>query len=246
MLGKNLTIVKAENGNVLIKNNAADVLVSIPTGTPIELNNTLLQFRLGATAGGGIISFGASQVDNTQIEGNAAVPFTGTIQDLFAIMEGFVASPAGGGDANASNQNTQINIANAIKNDLTLSKNNIDLIKNSTTLQEKSKVRIIAQATNNARVLKVGNGTFCGFEIASSTTAKRYLKIYNKATNPNPLTDVSLLLATYDITAATGRTEIVTPVDCSNGVSVAIVTGIADNNNSSTVLNDFILTLFYQ
>lgn len=102
MLGKNLTIVKAENGNVLIYNDTPDLLVSIPTGTPIELNNTLLQFRLGLTAGGGVISFGANQVSQTQMEGSAAVPFTGTIQDLFAIMEEFVASPAGGGGGDAS------------------------------------------------------------------------------------------------------------------------------------------------
>jgi hypothetical protein len=253
MLGKNLTIVKAENGNVLIKNNADDILVSIPTGTPIELNNTLLQFRLGPTVGGGIIGFGASQVSETQTEGSAAVPFTGTIQDLFTIMEGFVASPAGSGGsgsggATSTNQLTQIAVANDIKANTTglATETTLQQLKNSSTLEGKSKVRIIAQATNNARVLKVGSGTFCGFEIASQTTAKRYLKIYNKATAPNPLTDAALLVATYEITAANGRKEIVTPANCPNGVSMAVVTGIADNNNAPTVLNDFILTLFYQ
>ena len=109
-LGKNLTIIKAENGNVLIQNSAADILASIPIGTPIELKDTLLEFRLGPTIVGGIISFGASQVDNTQTEPSAAIPFAGTIQDLFVIMQDFVAAPAsggGGGDASGAKQDEQ-------------------------------------------------------------------------------------------------------------------------------------------
>lgn len=107
-LGKNLTIYKAENGNVLILDNnlPPNVLVSFPTGTPVELQETLVTMKLGGVASENI-SLTVEQVDFVQLWNQAPTPFTGAItNDLMVLMQDFLANPAavGGGGATESTQ----------------------------------------------------------------------------------------------------------------------------------------------
>lgn len=107
-LGKNLTIYKAENGNVLILDNnlPPNVLVSFPTGTPVELQGTLVTMKLGGVANENI-SLAVEQVDFVQLWNQSPTPFTGAItNDLMLLMQDFLANPAaaGGGGATESTQ----------------------------------------------------------------------------------------------------------------------------------------------
>lgn len=85
-------------------------------------------------------------------------------------------------------------------------------------------------ASNNATVAKAGEGylhTVIGY---NSNAALRYLKFYNKATVPAPATDIPFMVIPLPPTTAFGINVMGQYFPA--GISYALVTGIAENDNT--------------
>lgn len=85
-------------------------------------------------------------------------------------------------------------------------------------------------ATNNATVAKATPGTLKSISAVNTTASVIYLKFYNKATAPTVGTDVPLLTIALP---ALATTNLDLNVAFSAGIGYALVTGAADNDNTS-------------
>jgi hypothetical protein len=110
---------------------------------------------------------------------------------------------------------------------------------------------LVAANSNNATALKASAGTVYSVQLASIGAAPAYLKFYNKATTPTCQTDpvVKQLIIPAASTAANGGgSNVSIPVgsDFSAGIAFCVVTGIADNDNTSVAAATFIINIDYK
>lgn len=85
-------------------------------------------------------------------------------------------------------------------------------------------------ATNNATLVKATPGTLRQIIAYNSTAAVIYLKIFNKATAPDPAADVPLLTL---VIPPTGGFVGDASAQFTAGIGIALVTGAADLNNTA-------------
>lgn len=105
-----------------------------------------------------------------------------------------------------------------------------------------SVTRAFSAASNNATVVKATPGVVHWIDVTNTNAAIRYFKLYNKATAPTVGTDVPV--ATYLIPATTGVVRVfydLTPLSFSAGIGFALVTGLADTDNTSATANDTLI-----
>ena len=105
----------------------------------------------------------------------------------------------------------------------------------------------IATASTNAAVVKASPGNLYTIVAIGFTSTVRYLKLYNKATTPTVGTDVPVM--TIPVPANIQAAGVVIPVsvgiDFSNGISMAITSGSADNDTGVVVAGDVVVNLVY-
>lgn len=95
-----------------------------------------------------------------------------------------------------------------------------------------------AAATNNATVVKAAAGRVYRASLYNAAATPRYLKFYNKATAPNPAADTPVWT---EYLPATSKTVIdFQGLVFSAGISLALVTGAGDTDNTSLTLADIL------
>lgn len=107
--------------------------------------------------------------------------------------------------------------------------------------------RAVSAANNNAAVIKASAGVVYGIHINNVNAAARYLKLYNKATTPAPATDNALLKLVIPLAPSSAVQNISFPagVAFTTGIGVALVTGIADTDNTSVAANEHMINVIY-
>lgn len=97
-------------------------------------------------------------------------------------------------------------------------------------------------ASNNATNLKASAAQVFYIVVYNTNAALRYLKLYNKATAPVPNTDAALVVMTIPIPPNGGvAIEVTAGINVfPNGLGYALVTGAADNDNTSVGAGDIV------
>jgi hypothetical protein len=109
--------------------------------------------------------------------------------------------------------------------------------------------QILSAASNNATAIKAGAGTL-GFLICFNlNAAAMYVKFYNKATAPDPASDTPVL--TVLVPGGTAGAGVCVPLPpqglaFSTGIGIAMVTGIANNNNTGVAASEVIAAYGYK
>jgi len=105
----------------------------------------------------------------------------------------------------------------------------------------------IGAASDNANVAKASAGNVYGIVAFNKSSTPVYLKLYNKATTPtNGDTPIERYMVPGN-TAGAGFV-IVHPkgVYCSAGISIRLVTGMADNDNTSPTASEQLINIDYK
>ncbi len=102
----------------------------------------------------------------------------------------------------------------------------------------------ISAASTNADTVKASAGLVTGYYLVNTNIAFRYVKLYDKASNPTVGTDVPLCV--YGIPGASAANlSLDPPAVFATGIAIAIVTGIADSDSAAVAANDAAVTLYF-
>jgi hypothetical protein len=109
--------------------------------------------------------------------------------------------------------------------------------------------RLISEATTNETVVKSSAGTITTISaVGMAEEAMSFLKLYDKATAPVLATDVPVM--TIPIPTHTQGAGIVIPIpnglNFSNGIALALTSGIEDTNAVATLANQVVLNFTYK
>lgn len=116
-----------------------------------------------------------------------------------------------------------------------------DLLRKSASASTYHK---ISAATTNADTVKASAGVVTGYYLVNAAAAYRYVKLYNKASNPTVGTDTPRCV--YGIPGgAAANMNFDPPIAFETGIAIAIVTGIADSSAGAVAANDVAVTLHY-
>jgi hypothetical protein len=110
---------------------------------------------------------------------------------------------------------------------------------------------LIAANSNNSTSVKGSAGQVYSVQLSGVGSAPAYLKFYDKATAPTCGTDtpVKVLMIPAASTAANGGGSNVTMsvgANFANGIGICVVTGIADNDNTSVAAATFNINFNYK
>lgn len=107
--------------------------------------------------------------------------------------------------------------------------------------------KLISAATNNSTLVATGKHSVKAWHLTNINAAVRYLKIYDKATAPTCGTDTPKLTIPLQGSAvgASNSLSIDRGIYFESGLGLCIVTGLADNDNTSTAANEQIINLCY-
>ncbi|MEO9028318.1 MAG: hypothetical protein ABI413_05840 [Ktedonobacteraceae bacterium] len=102
---------------------------------------------------------------------------------------------------------------------------------------------LVSAASNNATSIKASGGQVYGYEITNTNAAIRFVKLYNKASAPNPAADTPF--RTIGVPANGGRASFhsSTGLNMGTGIAVAAVTGISDTDNTSVGAADLVIDI---
>lgn len=111
-------------------------------------------------------------------------------------------------------------------------------------LEGASTYEVVSAASNNAAVVKAAAGRVVGWFCGNTATAARYVKLYDKATAPSPGSDTpAWVIAIPAVSSANATLQV--PLRFATGIGVAIVTGIANNDNTAVAASDVVVSLAY-
>lgn len=115
---------------------------------------------------------------------------------------------------------------------------------NGVPLFATNNLHALSAANTNAANVKAQAGRVFVINAINTVASIRYLKLYNKATAPAPASDTPL--KTYQIPASgTLSVSIPNGIGFSNGIGIAVVAGIADNDATAIGAGDILLDLSY-
>lgn len=153
-------------------------------------------------------------------------------------------------DNNIDTVNTKLDLLTSIDSKINISNTYLDagVTKPSSNADAGvTTVTLISAATANATVVKNSNGNVYGIDAMNNSSTIHYLKLYNKPTAPS---SADTPLAVYMIPANTSGAGFVRdftyPMEFSSGISYRIVTGIANNDNTSATANAITLNIQYE
>lgn len=101
---------------------------------------------------------------------------------------------------------------------------------------------LVSAASNNASNIKNSAGMIYGYEIYNSNAAVRFVKLYNKASTPNPASDTPFRTIAVP-PGGRAHFHTTTGLLLGTGISLATVTGIGDTDNTSVGVNDLVIDL---
>lgn len=102
----------------------------------------------------------------------------------------------------------------------------------------------ISAASTNADTVKASAGVVTGYYLVNTSTSFRYVKLYNKASNPTVGTDTPRCV--YGIPPeSAANMNLDPPVSFATGIAIAITAGIADSDATAVAANDVAVTLHY-
>lgn len=104
---------------------------------------------------------------------------------------------------------------------------------------------VVSAASNNAANIKSSAAQVTGYYVGSLATAAMYVKLYNKASSPSPGSDTPRLTILIPPGSAANQC-FDPPLAFETGLGVAIVAGIADNDNTSVAANEVVANIFFQ
>lgn len=104
--------------------------------------------------------------------------------------------------------------------------------------------RIKSQANNNATVTKASAAVLGGWRLYNNNASARTFKFYNKTTTPAPASDTPAFTITVQGNSPSSET-IPGGLDFPTGLSYAIVTGIAETDNTSVAVDDITGVFWY-
>lgn len=102
----------------------------------------------------------------------------------------------------------------------------------------------ISAASTNADTVKAAAGFVTGYYLVNEAASFRYVKLYNKASNPTVGGDTPRCV--YGIPATSAANICLDPpVAFATGIAIAIVAGIADSDATAVAANEVAVTLHY-
>jgi hypothetical protein len=112
-----------------------------------------------------------------------------------------------------------------------------------------TKFHLVAAATNNATLVKNQPVTLLSCQMSNNSTTIAYLKIYDKNTAPSPASDTpvkSLIIPGPSTGGGGSNPQFGTGgVALTAGFGIAVVTGIADNNNTAVAASTYTIDCDY-
>ncbi len=107
---------------------------------------------------------------------------------------------------------------------------------------------LICAASNNATSLKAISGEVGFISVYNSAGAPCYVKFYDKATAPAVGTDIPVhVIGGPGNTSGAGAVEsLVKPLVFTTGIAFAVVTGVANTDNTGVAANNVVLNIGYR
>lgn len=108
--------------------------------------------------------------------------------------------------------------------------------------------KLNSAASTNATTVKASAGQVYMITASNTNAAVRYLKLYNKASNPTVGSDTPVLVFAIPGNTAGAGTNIPVPdsgIAFSTGIAFALVTGAADSDNTGVAANEIIVNMAY-
>lgn len=102
-----------------------------------------------------------------------------------------------------------------------------------------------AAATTNAQTPKGSAGQLYGWSVFNAAASVKYLKFYNKATNPTVGTDTPLFVIPLEASKTTSF-NITAGITFATGIAIAVTGALADNDTTALAANDVVVDLFYK
>lgn len=114
-----------------------------------------------------------------------------------------------------------------------------------------SMFHLIAANSNNSTSVKGSAGTVYSVQLGGLGSAPAYLKFYNTSGAPTCASDTvvkTLIIPAASTAANGGGSNVSIPVGLafSSGIGICVVTGIADNDNTSVAASTFIINIDYK
>lgn len=102
--------------------------------------------------------------------------------------------------------------------------------------------------SNNVTMVKAGAGAIGHIRVFNNSANVAYLKLYNKATAPNPASDTVFdkILIPANSSGAGVVLDIAYGQKFSTGIAFAVVTGFADTDNTAIAAGACCVTILYQ
>lgn len=102
----------------------------------------------------------------------------------------------------------------------------------------------ISAASTNADTAKASPGIVTGYFLVNEAGAFRYVKLYNKASNPTVGTDVPRCVWGVPPTSA-ANVNLSVPIAFETGIAIAIVVGMPDSDATAVGANEVAVTLHF-
>jgi len=116
-----------------------------------------------------------------------------------------------------------------------------DLLRKSASASTYHK---ISAGSTNADTVKASAGIVTGYYLVNTALTFRYVKLYNKASNPTVGTDTPRCVWGIPAESA-ANISFDMPIAFATGIAIAIVTGIADAAVGAVAADDVAVTLHY-
>lgn len=107
------------------------------------------------------------------------------------------------------------------------------------------KLRINSVASNNLQMVQQNGATIKGLVAVNTNAAARSIKFYDQTDAPTVGTSVPVLTVYLPATATTAPAFPYDGFYCKSTLWVAIVTGVADSDNTSVGAGDVLVTIGY-
>lgn len=107
--------------------------------------------------------------------------------------------------------------------------------------------RLISLATNNATVIKANASQLYGWYFTNVGDVPVFLKIYDKATTPDPATDTPILTLAIpgDPSGGGANQEMTNGIAFEDGLSFLLVANVADTDDTAVAADEVVLNLLY-
>lgn len=102
----------------------------------------------------------------------------------------------------------------------------------------------ISAGSLNADTVKAAPGVVVGYYLVNTAVTYRYVKLYNKASNPTVGTDIPRCVFGIPPTSAANVGKGY-PITFETGIAIATTVGIADSDATAVVADDLAITLYF-